>query len=126
MKRSWIGFALLLVLLVISAITTWGMTKIHEPIEKDLKQAAECAILGDWENAGHFFQESRNRWEDWKHLRACFADHTPVEEIDSSFALLEVYCYAQENAAFAAECCRLARQTAAVGEAHELAWWNML
>lgn len=126
MKRSWIGLGLLVVLLAASIVVTWGMAEIHDPVEADLKQAAECAILGDWVNADRFFRQAKGRWEKWEHVRACFADHTPVEEIDGGMALLEVYCYAQEDAAFAAECCRLARQIAAVGEAHGLVWWNVL
>lgn len=126
MKRCWIGVGLLLLLLVIAIVTTFLMIRSHEPIEDDLKQAAECAMLGDWVNAQRFFENSRNQWKKWEHFRATLADHTPVEEIDAEFALLEVYCYAQENAAFAAECCSLARKVAAVGEAHEFVWWNLL
>ena len=126
MTRSWIGLILLLVLLAGGLLTTWAMSRLHEPVEADLKQAAECAILGDWVNADKFFSQARIRWEKWEHFRASFADHTPVEEIDSKFAMLEVYCVAQEDVAFAAGCCELARLTAAVGEAHGLVWWNML
>lgn len=126
MKRSWIGFGLLLALLAISLTVTIAVTRIHEPIEKDLKQAAECATLGDWVNADRFFHQAKDRWKTWEHFRASIADHTPVEEIESAFALLEVYCYTQEEAAFAAECCALATRVAAVGEAHELVWWNLL
>ena len=51
MKRCWFGAGLLIVLLAVSLGVTWGMDKIHEPIAADLKQAAECAELGDWHNA---------------------------------------------------------------------------
>lgn len=126
MKQSWIGFFLLLVLLAGSIAVTWVMDRIHEPIEADLKQASECAMLGDWENANHFFRQGQEQWEKWAHFRACFSDHTPIEEIEASLAMLEVYCYAQEDVAFAASCCEVARQIAAVGEAHGLVWWNVL
>lgn len=126
MKRSWIGLFLLLVLLAASIASTWAMSRIHEPIEKDLKQAAECAMLGDWVNANRFFRKAGADWKKWEHFRSCFADHNPVEEIDAGMEALEVYCYAQEDVAFAAACRDLARQVAAVGEAHELVWWNLL
>lgn len=126
MKRSWLGLGLLIVLLAASVMTTWIMTQLHESIEEDLKQAAAYAVSGDWNNADRYFRRAKEDWDQWNHLRSCFADHTPVEEIDSGLALLEVYCVAREDAAFAAECCRLARQVAAVGEAHELVWWNVL
>lgn len=126
MKRCWIGFGLLLVLLVLGILSSIAMARLHEPVEADLKQAAECAVLGDWVNADLFFRQAKNRWEKWEHFRACLADHNPVEEIDAGFALLEVYCYTREDAAFAAGCCELARKAAAVGEAHGLVWWNIL
>ena len=40
MKRSWIGFVLLLVLLAGGIAATWGMAKCHEPIARDLENAA--------------------------------------------------------------------------------------
>lgn len=126
MKRSWVGFALLLVLLAVGILSAWGMIRIHEPVEADLKQAAECALQEDWENADLFFRQAKEMWENWEHFRACFADHTPVEEIDGEFEMLEVYCATRENAAFAAGCRELARKTAAVGEAHEMVWWNLM
>ena len=39
MKRSWIGFGLLLALLIAGLFSTWKMTGIHEPIEAQLLQA---------------------------------------------------------------------------------------
>ena len=124
MKRSWIGFILLLVLLAGSILTTGIMTAMHEPIEADLLQAAECAILGDWDNAGRFFRQAEKTWDKGTHIRACFADHNPVEEIDGEFVLLKVYCAYGDTVSFAGGCAQLARQVAAVGEAHELVWWN--
>lgn len=126
MKRSWMGFALLVVLLAGSVLVTWAMGNIHDPIEQDLNQAAECAVLGDWVNAQRFFVSAKDGWKKWEHFRASFADHTPIEEIDADFAALEVYLYAQETIGFSAVSSSLARQVAAVGEAHELVWWNIL
>ena len=125
MTRSWIGFALLLVLLLGGIWVTKTMETIHELVEGSLQEAAAFALADDWPQAEESFQKAREDWDNWEHFRACFADHNPVEEIDSTFDLLEIYCAARENAAFAAECSRLARQTAAVGEAHGLVWWNI-
>lgn len=125
MKRSWMGFILLLILLVLGILTTKIMVDIHKTVEEGLQEAAFHALKNDWSRAESAFRKARADWDNWEHFRACFADHNPVEEIDSSFALLETYCITRENAAFAAECRRLARQTAAVGEAHELVWWNI-
>lgn len=125
MKRSWIGFALLVVLLLGGIWVTKIMETIHETVEGSLEEAAEFALENDWIRAERALRQAKGDWSKWEHFRACFADHNPVEEIDSTFELLEVYCAARENAAFAAECKRMARQTAAVGEAHGLVWWNI-
>lgn len=126
MKRSWFGFILLLLLLLGSVLSTRVMTSVHASIETELLQAARCAMAGNWEQAGDFFLEAEDGWKQWQHIRSCFADHTPVEEIDGDFELLKVFCAAREDPAFAGGCLQLARQVAAVGEAHELVWWNLL
>jgi len=126
MKRSWIGFALLLVLLLGGILATRQMERIHEPIGIKLQQAAQCALEDNWERADAFFQEAEQAWEKWEHFRSCFADHNPVEEIDGEFELLSVFCGARDSAAFAGGCRALARKVSAVGEAHSLLWWNLL
>ncbi len=125
MKRSWIGFALLLVLLIASILSTMAMTRIHAPIEADLQKAAEAAMEENWLQAHCFFREAEARWTKWEHVRACLADHNPVEEIDAAFEMLKVYYQAQEAVSFAGGCQDLARKTAAVGEAHEFVLWNL-
>lgn len=126
MKRSWIGFILLMVLLAASILTTWIMVWIHEPIEADLTQAAAFALEENWVRSNQCFRQAEAKWTKWEHVRACFADHNPVEEIDAAFAMLKTYCTAREGLAFAGGCRDLARKVAAVGEAHEFVWWNLL
>lgn len=125
MKRSWIGAAVLLVLLAVSLCVTWAMDAIHDPIEESLDQAARYALRGDWERSTRSFRKARDSWEKWDRFRSCFADHTPVEQISADFRELEVYCAARVPVEFAAHCRGLARKTAAVGEAHTLVWWNL-
>lgn len=126
MKRSWIGFFLLLFLLLAGIFSSWTMVHIHRPIEENLQHAADRALQEDWEKADRYFKKAHRDWETWKSFRACFADHNPVEEIDAFFQLLTVDCAAREPVAFAGSCRQLARLVAAVGEAHELGWQNLL
>ena len=58
MKRSWIGFALLILLLLSSALSAWFMDRMHEPVKVGLQQAAQCAMEGNWEKAGAFFRQA--------------------------------------------------------------------
>ena len=126
MKRCWFGAGLLIVLLAASLGVTLGMDKIHEPIAADLKQAAECAELGDWHNAEEFSRRAEDAWNKWEHFRACFADHTPTEEVSAELAAMETARQEREIADFAASCARAAKMVQAVGDAHALCWWNLL
>lgn len=126
MKRSWAGFALLMAMLLGGILVTRKMGRIHDPIETQLQQAARCALENNWEQAESLFQQAEESWEKMEHFRSCFADHNPVEEIDGNFEMLEVFCSTREQIAFAGGCRELARKVAAVGEAHELVWWNLL
>ena len=126
MIRSWIGFVLLVVLLLGCLLVTKTMVDIHDPLESRLIQAGQAAMEGSWAQAQKLFRQAEEDWEEHAHSRGCFADHTPVEEIDAAFAMLRTYCAARDAVTFAGGCRSLARQVAAVGEAHELTWWNLL
>ncbi len=125
MKRSWFGFLLLVALLVGSLLVTKVMVDIHKPLEDQLLGAAHCAMTSNWPEAETLFRQTQKTWKSWEHFRSCFADHNPVEEIDAAFGALEVYAQNRDVLSFAATCRSLARQIAAVGEAHQLVWWNL-
>ena len=126
MKRIWFGAGLLIVLLAVSLGVAWGMDEIHKPIAADLNQAAECAQLGDWHNAEVFSRRAESAWKQWEHFRACFADHTPTEEVGAEMAAMDTARQERETADFAASCARAAKMVKAVGDAHGLCWWNLL
>lgn len=126
MKRSWIGFILLLALLAGGIAATWGMDECHEPIARDLANAAETAVHGDWEQGEALMLRARDTWGRSRRFSACFADHTPMEEIDALFAEVEVYAAAREEADFAAGCAALSKKVEAMGQAHGATWWNLL
>ena len=125
MKRSWIGLGLLLILLAASLLVTWGMDRIHDPVERNLTTAGEYALAGDWESAEELAMEALEIWERNRTFRACFADHGPVEEVDACFAQLKVYLRLKEETDFAAACGETARKARAMGEAHGLRWENL-
>lgn len=125
MKRSWFGLALLLLLLAAGLLVTWAMAQIHDPIARDLITAGEYALAGDWGQADALSQKAKAIWDDNRGFRACFADHSPMEEIDACFAQLEIYSRMREETAFAASCGEIARKAAAMGEAHGLKWENI-
>ena len=65
-------------------------------------------------------------WNKWEHFRACFADHTPTEEVGAELAAMDTARQERETADFAASCARAAKMVQAVGDAHALCWWNLL
>lgn len=125
MKRCWFGLGLLVVLLGLSLVSSWAMGAIHDPIAGQLSRAGERTLVGELTQGRALAVEAKAGWEKWSHFRACFADHTPVEDVDAAFAELESYGAAGEDAAFAAACAELSQRVKAVGEAHGLYWWNL-
>ena len=125
MKRSWFGFGLLVVLLALGLMSTWAMDRIHTPVARDLIAAGESALTENWEEAERLSRQAKAVWDKYEKLRACFADHGPMEEIDACFAQLEIYCRMKEETAFAAACGETARKAEAMGEAHGLKWENV-
>ena len=125
MKRSWMGLALLLVLLAASLLVTGFMDRIHEEMALDLRQSAECALLGDWDNVQLFLKRTNRVWEKWDRLRSCFADQKAVEDVDAALAALEIWRQSKDATAYRASCAALTKQVEAMGEAHKLTWWNV-
>lgn len=126
MKRSKIGAWLLIVLLIIGMLSSWGMVKYSEPIGKAASQAAEAALREDWVKAEALTQSARARWDKYWGFCAAFADHEPMENINGLFAQLEVYAQSRDAQNFAAVCALLGEDARAIGEAHSLKWWNLL
>lgn len=126
MKRSWVGLGLLVALLLLSLAVTGFMTRIHEEMALELRQSAECALLGDWDNVALFRKRAGRSWEKWAHLRASFADHGETEEVDAALAALEIWQQARDATAYRAACASLVTRIEAIGEAHRLVWWNVL
>lgn len=126
MKRSKIGAWLLIGLLVIGLLSSWGMVKYSEPIGEAAAEAAEAALREDWNRAEALVGQARTRWYKYWGFCAAFADHEPMENINGLFAQLEVYAQSRDPQNFAAVCAQLSEDAKAIGEAHSLKWWNLL
>lgn len=126
MKRSWLGFLFLLLLLAVSLVSTWAMAHIHEDAAEKLEEAADLALSGQWPGAAYLTAQVRHSWDKWELLRAALADHGPMEDLDADFALLEVYGRSQERLAFAAMCREMACRMEAMGDAHGFDLKNIL
>lgn len=125
MKRSWFGLGLLVVLLAGAILVGTAMDDIQRPVAADLRRAA---ILSeeDWEAAKSLAAMAEDRWSEKERFCACFADHTPLEEIRQGFAELRVYADSEETPHFAAQCAQLSQRVEAVAKAHGLTWGDFL
>ena len=126
MKRLWLGVALLTALLALSLAAQAATSRIHDPIAKDLEQAADAALAEDWEQADRLYSQARELWQRCHRATAAIADHSPMDELDMLFAELRVFAREREAVHFAATCRSAAQMAQAMAQAHSFSWWNFL
>ncbi len=125
-KRFYQGVSLLLVLLGLCVLVTWGTQKIHEPAQMQLLEASQLALEEDSDQAIRLARQAHSRWEKTRTLTAAVADHSPMDDIDSLFAEMEVYAQAEELPHFSACCLQLSKLLQSMYEAHSFTWWNVV
>ena len=122
-RRFYLGAGILLAILLLGLLTGWAMDKAQLPAAKLLEQAAQAE---DLQSGAQLAQQAKAMWHRrWKSV-AAVADHTPMDEIDTLFAEMDIYIREKEDVHFFACCSQLASLLRAVAEAHKLNWWNML
>ena len=119
MIRFRIGVGLLVVLLGLCIWSQVRMSALQTPIAQEVTQAEAYAAREDWAQAAAMVAKARGEWEENRTFVASLADHQPLEDIESLFAMLEAYAAQQEQTEFQAACQDLARRILAVKEAHE-------
>ena len=126
MKRGWIGLALLAVLLASGHLTAKKMEEIHGDGVKALTRAGAYALEDNWAPARELAFQAMKHWQEHREFTAAFADHEPMEDVDSLFAQLPAYARQEDAAHFAAICAELSKRLEAVSNAHSFLWWNVL
>lgn len=126
MKRIWLGLGILALFLALGLGSSYGMQSLHKPLAHNLERAASAALSGDLSAGKEQAEKARQQWERQWNATAVLADHTPMDEIDSLFARLEIYSKTSNTEAFAAGCRQLAQLITATAEAHSFTWWNIL
>lgn len=126
MKRFWLGLALLLLLLGVGLTVSAGMDRIHLGIRDSLRQAQAAAHAEDWPTAQALVDRAYGDWQRYHPITASFADHTPMDELDTLFAELQIFSQQKEMPHFSAVCGHLAEAAASMANNHRLTWWNLL
>jgi len=122
-RRFYLGTGILLAILLLGLLTGWLMQQNQQPVAELLEQAAQAE---DLQSGVQLAQQAKEDWHKrWKAV-AAVADHTPMDEIDTLFAEMDVYIREKEDVHFYACCSQLASLLRAVSEAHKLSWWNLL
>ena len=126
MKRLWIGVAFLLVLLAGGIWMTLGLSGVQDALYRELSAASDAAAAQDWDQAVALADSARATWEQYRRITAAFADHEPLEQMDSLFADLDVCQTLSLQVNFAGICSQLAQLANAIGESFQITWWNVL
>lgn len=126
MKRFIIGICALTLLLAGGIGVSTSFSLVHAPTTELLQQAAQAAIQGEQETALSFSAQAQQRWENFWHFTAAFADHAPMDEIDGLFARLPFLAQQQDLSEYAALCAQLSQMTNALANCHNLRWWTLL
>lgn len=126
MKRLLIGICVLFWLLAMGIGVSMLFQFAHAPTVDYLQEASQAALQGDWDAATQQTRQAQARWEHYRHITAAFADHAPMDEIDSLFAQLQVHLAQKNIHGFPALCARLSRLTEALADSHSFRWWTVL
>lgn len=125
MNRGLLGLILLALFLGAGLWSAHAMTAFHNPLADQLEEAATFALDGNLEQASRLAAQAKKAWQShWDNV-ALLADHTPMDEIDSTFARLEAFVAAENGVDFAACCKKLAVLISATAEAHTLSLKNL-
>jgi hypothetical protein len=124
--RFWIGAVVLVLLLALGVGFTVGVAKQQEMLAKTVEKAQKAALSRDWEKAIPYAREARELWEKTRHFAASFADHAPLEQMDTLFSELEIYGKEVLAVEFASVCSYISNLAKAIGESQSVFWWNLL
>lgn len=125
-RRFYLGLGILVLFLGLGLFVSFGLARIHEPVAESFSYAARQALDGNLSEGIELAQRAEDRWQRFRKATASVADHTPMDEIESLIAEMEVFAQAQDAEHFAACCAQLARMVQSVAEAHDPGWENIL
>lgn len=126
MKRIWIGVVLLGVILIVGLGIGEFMERTHIPVARDVRQAGELVLRGEWQLAQALVKRGQDRWEEKWPVTAAIADHEPMDEIDAFFAQLKTYEKTHDAVAYSALCSHLGSLLEAISQGHRCNWWNLM
>ena len=125
-RRFYLGLGILIFFLGLGLIVTFGLARIHEPVAENFSQAVQAALDGNLNEGIQLARQAESRWQRYRKITASVADHTPMDEIESLLAEMNVFAQAEDAEHFAACCAQLSRMVQTVADAHDPGWENIL
>ena len=125
-KRFYLGLGILIFFLVFGFFLHIAFSRIHTPIAEGFDAAVAAVSRGDLELGISLARQAAERWQNYRSVTAAVADHTPMDEIDSLMAEMEVFARFQDGEHFSAVCAQLAHLVRSVYDTHRLIWMNIL
>lgn len=126
MKRLWIGMLAVAVLLAGGILASLKLASVHKNLSGQLEAAATAAEAEDMEKAHTLLINAEQYWNKHRAFSAAFSDHEPIEELDMLFSQAQICKNLNLTAQYALVCSQLSHVCAAIAEAMELTWWNLL
>ena len=124
--RELLGAGLLVLLLLLGLLSAWYLNRQSSAMAAALEDSSWLALSGQWENAKEMSASVRQDWEKGWRLRAAFADHANLEEIDGLFREMMIYGAADERTEFSRTSALLAEKMKAMADSARFSWWNVL
>lgn len=124
--RELLGAGLLVILLLAGLLSAWYLNRQSSAMAAALEDSTWMALSGQWESAKEMSASARRDWEKGWRIRAAFADHANLEEIDGLFRETVIYAAAGERTEFSRTCALLVEKLRAMADSARFSWWNVL
>lgn len=107
MKRAWLSFAILAIILSGALFHTWRLARLTDELSGLLLHSERLAEESRWDDAAHMAELAANQWHARDSYLHTTLQHADIDEINLAFSELREYIEHQELDQCAAATARL-------------------
>ena len=126
MKRFWLSFGVLLVMLCAALSNAAYVDAVADAVTGSLRAAEELADRGEWGQAREVTRQSFGQWEECRTYLHIVSRHSDLDEILVSFRSVQQYLELEEMDQYAAENRELVTHIELLAEMERPDWLNVL
>lgn len=126
MKRFWLSFGVLVVMLSAALGNAVYVDTVADAVTGSLRTAEELADRGEWGQARELTRQCFGRWEDCRTYLHIVSRHSDLDEILVSFRSVLQYLELEEMDQYAAENRELVTHIELLAEMEQPDWLNVL